>query len=131
MAEQAGIVLTRKLSYDFLGNLRGEYSQQRGCVDLFHDFGAGVVAWTTLLTVGATRMRLVAVSMYSLAANTVVIADAAAQKYPTQDLSGNFVLGRNELGGGITFTTSIVVTPTANGCQIWLSYVPEADLDNE
>lgn len=130
MSDKDGPVFFQKIAYDALGNLRGETDKYRGTLNAYNDFGAGVVAFTLLVPAGAARIRVVAISAYSALANTFTVMDAAVANYPTQDFSGNLALGYNELGGGLIFTTSMVITPTANNLQFWASYQVEYDLDN-
>lgn len=124
-------VQVQTLVYDFANKLRLKSSTIRGTQHAFLDFG-GAAAVQTIFTVpvGAARCRIIAFELNNINGETgLLMTDVAAQVFPTIDVAANTQFNRSldQLGGGIIVTTNLRVTPSANNCTFWCSYIVEYD----
>lgn len=129
----------REQELDRYGTPRVDIDPIRGGMSNYTDFGGAFAATDVVVLAtaapGATRGRIVAIYIYNTVLTTTVIRDGAggSQIFPTiyAGAQGTIAITKDQLGeGGIIFTSSVNVTPSAVNEQIWIDWIPEYDTDD-
>lgn len=135
----SNIEYLRKQELDRYGTPRTKVSPIRGVISTYYNFGAANLPIDVLtlatLAPGAVRGRVVAISIYNAGACNSVILDGAAgsQIFPLiyGSAQGNIFISKTQLGdGGLIFTSTINVNPTANNMEIAVFWIPEYDTED-